>query len=259
MKYLFVASATSLLLLLSSCPVFAQDSITVVAPSSEAGEGLDLAAVGQLFKDSQNLEAFEKSLNDPQVGINNLDLDENGEVDFIRVVEQVADDTHLIVLQVQLAKDEFQDVATIEVEKSGDNQYNLQIRGDESIYGIDYYIVPADVYIYRWPIITGIYRPLYRPYRSVFYIGSYPHWYRPYRPVTVNVYRTRTVRLTGRASFTVTRTSRVKSVSKVHYTRRTSTTVTKRTRTTTRSAGRTTTVTRKSKTTVRTKRGGRRP
>jgi hypothetical protein len=252
-----VAQAMSLLLVLNIWPVFAQDNITVVSPSSEAAEGLDLAAVGQLFKDSQNLEAFERSLNDPEVGINNIDLDENGEVDFIRVVEQIADDTHLIVLQVQLAKDEFQDVATIEVEKSGDDKYNLQIRGDESIYGVDYYIVPADVHIYRWPIITAIYRPLYRPYRSVFYIGSYPRWYRPFRPVTVSVYRTRTVRITGRASFTVARTSRVKSVSKVHYTRRSSTTVTKRTRTTTRSAGRTTTVTRKSKTTVRTNRGRR--
>jgi hypothetical protein len=77
--------------------------------------------------------------------------------------------------------------------------------------------------------------------------------------VAVSVYRTRTVRLTGRTSFTVARTSRVKSVSKVHYTRRTSTTVTRRTRTTTRSAGKTTTVTRRSKTTVRTNRGGRRP
>jgi hypothetical protein len=258
MKYPFVTIGMSLFLLLNIWPVTAQDNITVAAPSSEAAEGLDLAAVGQLFKDSENLEAFERSLNDPQVGINNLDLDENGEVDFIRVVEQAADDTHLIVLQVQLAKDEFQDVATIEVEKSGDDQYNMQIRGDESIYGVNYYIVPADVHIHRWPIIIGIYRPLYRPYRSVFYVGSYPGWFRPYRPVTVSVYRARTVRLTGRTSFTVTRTSRVKSVSRVNYTRRTSTTVTKRTRTTTR-AGQTTTVTRKSKTTVRTSKGRRRP
>ncbi len=62
----------------------AQEEITVVAPTSEAAEGLDLKAVSELFKDSENLEEFEKALNDPEVGINNLDLDENGEVDFIR-------------------------------------------------------------------------------------------------------------------------------------------------------------------------------
>ena len=39
-------------------------------------------AVAELFKDSKDLEAFEKALNDSEVGINNLDLDEDGEVDF---------------------------------------------------------------------------------------------------------------------------------------------------------------------------------
>ncbi len=256
MKQRFVVSILLLLLPINYCPAFAQEKVTEMTPTSEAAGSLDLIAIGELFKNSEDLQAFEKALNNPDTGLNNLDLDENGEVDFIRVVEEVADDTHLIILQVPLGKDEFQDVATIEVEKSGDKLYNLQIRGDESIYGVDYYVAPADVSIYRWPIITAIYRPLYRPYRSVFYFGSYPQWHRPYRTVSMNVYRTRTVRLTGRTAFAVTRTSRVKSVSKVHYTRRTSTVVTKRARVTTRS----TTVTKGNKsTTVRTTRVKKRP
>jgi hypothetical protein len=256
MKQRFVVAILLLLLPVSYCPVLAQEKVALETPTSEAAEGLDLLAFGELFKDSEDLQAFEKAINNPEVGINNLDLDENGEVDFIRVVEEVADDTHLIILQVPIGKDDFQDVATIEIEKSGDQLYNLQIRGDESIYGVNYYVAPADVYVYRWPIITAIYRPLYRPYRSVFYFGSYPRWYRPYRPVNINVYRSRTVRLTGRTAFAVTRTSRVKSVSKVRYTRRSSTVVTKRARVTTRS----TTVTRGNKSaTVRTTRVRKRP
>lgn len=255
MKKRFVTSALSLLLLIGSLPAFAQDKAAVVA-TSEVAESLDLTAVAAIFKEAQSLEAFEKALNDPEVGVNNLDLDDNGEVDFIRVVEEVSGDTHLIILQVPLAKNEFQDVATIAVEKDGDNVYNLQLQGDEDIYGANFYVVPSDVNIYRWPIITTIYRPLYRPYRSAFYFGVYPRWYRPFRPVTVGVYRTRTVRLTGRTTFAVTRTSRVRTVGRVNYTRRSSATVTRKTRTTVRTPAGKTTVTRSRTTTVK---RGRRP
>ena len=193
------------------------------------------------FKDSESLETFEKALNDPEVGINNLDLDENGEVDFIRVVEQVTDDTHVIILQVQLAENEFQDVATIAVEKNG-NQYNMQVQGDEVIYGVDTYLAPTHVHIHTWPIITWLYRPHYRPYRSVYYFGVYPRWWRPYRPVKINVYRTRTVKFTTRTTFSVTKTSRVKSITKVNYKPRTSTLVTKTTKVKRTAGGKTTTV-----------------
>ena len=120
MKLRLVKSATLVFLLVGYCLVTAQDDVTVVAPTSEAAECLDLKAVSELFKDSKNLEEFEKAINDPEVGINNLDLDENGEGDYIRVVDEMADETHGIILQVPLAEHEFQDVATIEVEKTGD-------------------------------------------------------------------------------------------------------------------------------------------
>ncbi|MFQ6113843.1 MAG: hypothetical protein ACE5NG_07100, partial [bacterium] len=194
MKQQLVTTATLLLLVVSFCLGSAQEDVTIVAAASEAAEGLDLKAVSELFKDSENLEEFEKALNDPEAGINNLDLDQNGEVDFIRVVEEVADDTHVIILQVLLAENEFQDVATIEVEKTDNHSYNMQVHGNEVIYGVDYYVVPTYVHIHTWPIITWIYRPVHRPYRSVFHFGFYPRWWKPYRPVAINVYRARTVR-----------------------------------------------------------------
>lgn len=253
MKRYFTIAVMLGALLIGTCPVLAQDNVTKVSVTSEAAEGLDLLAVAELFKDAKDLAAFEKALNDPEVGVNNLDLDDNGDVDFIRVVEEVKDDTHVIILQVPLGKDEFQDVATIEVEKSGKDEYNLQIRGNEVIYGADYYVAPATVRIYSWPIISLLYAPVYRPYRSTFYFGFYPAWYRPFHPVATAVYRTRTVRYTTRATFTVTRTNRVKSVSRVHYTAHNSTRV-KRKTTVTHTKGKTT-VTRS--TTVR--KGKRRP
>lgn len=195
---------------------YAQD-VTVVESSSDAAEGLDLQAVAELFKDAKDLEEFEKSLNDPEVGINNLDLDDNGDVDFIRVLEEAAEDARVIVLQVALGEDEFQDVATIEVEKKGEEDYDMQVRGNEVIYGPDYYIAPVEVRVHPWPIFGWLYRPVYHPYRSAFHFGFYPNWWHPRRVVHVNVYRTRTVRFTTRATFHVAHVTRVTRVTKVNY------------------------------------------
>jgi len=223
-----------------SSSAFSQD-VTVVAPTAEAAEGLDLQAVAELFKDAKDLEEFEKSLNDPEVGINNLDLDDNGDVDFIRVMEEAADDAHVIVLQVPLGENELQDVATIDVEKNGEEDYNMQIRGNEVIYGVDYYIAPVQVHVHTWPIIPWIFRPVYHPYRSAFYFGVYPRWWHPWRPVAAHVYRTRTVRFTTRPTFHVTHTTRVTRVTKVNYHASSSTLVKKQTRVT-RGGDRTATV-----------------
>jgi hypothetical protein len=221
--------------------VFSQD-VTVAESSSDAADGLDLQAVAELFKDAKDLEEFEKSLNDPEIGVNNLDLDDNGEVDFIRVMEEASDDARVIVLQVPLGENEFQDVATIEVEKSGEEDYNMQIRGNEVIYGADYYIAPVQVHVHTWPIIPWMFRPVYHPYRSAFYFGFYPNWWHPWRPVHVNVYRTRTVRFTTRATFYVSHTTRVTRVTKVNYRASSSTLVRKQTRVTHGGHERTTTV-----------------
>jgi hypothetical protein len=228
MKERLAASAVLLAFLTAVGPVFAQEKITVSPSSSEAAEGLDLAAVGQLFKDSENIEAFEKALNDSALGVNNLDLDGNGMIDFIRVVEETAEGVHLIVLQVPVAEDEFQDVATIEVEKTGEDEYNMQVHGNDILYGPDYYVAVSDAHIHRWPIISLIYRPVYHPYRSLFYFRHTPLWWRPRALVAVHVYRGRYAKIAGRNAFSVVRTTRVKSVTRVHYVPRTSSVVIKR-------------------------------
>jgi len=157
-------------------------------------------------------------------------------------MEEASEDAHVIVLQVPLGENEFQDVATIEVEKNGEEDYNMQVRGNEVIYGADYYIAPAQVHVHTWPIVPWIFRPVYHPYRSAFYFGFYPRWWHPWRPVAVHVYHTRTVRYTTRATFHVTHTTRVTRVTKVNYHASSSTLVKKQTRVTHGGGDRTTTV-----------------
>ena len=233
----------------SFVPTASATAQTAKATGDDAAAGLDLAAVSEVFGESKDLEDFEKRLNDPDAGINNLDLDKNGDVDFIRVVEQGSDDARLVLLQAALGEDEFQDVATIEVEKSGPESYTMQLHGNEDLYGAEYYLVPT-VHVHLFPVITWMYRPAWRPYAPVWRFGVYPRGWRPWHPVGLTVYRARTMRLTTRASFSVSRTSRVTTVRKVHYTPRRSTLVYSKTTVTKRGGH----VTVKKSTTVRRRR-----
>lgn len=226
-KIIFVILTIATIIFVSFGSAFAK-KVTVKSTSSGVSEGLDLNAAAELLKEADNLELYEKLLNDPDTGINNLDLDEDEEVDYIRVEEAVADDTHFVVLQTQLAENEYQDVATIAIEKEDEDKYAMQIQGDPVIYGENYYIVPANVNIATWRVIRWIYRPAYRPYRSIFGWRNYPRWWRVRRPLTVNVYRTRTVKFVGRRNFVASKTVKVKTVRKVNYRPQTSTLVKKK-------------------------------
>jgi hypothetical protein len=224
---------TFAILALGLTSVMAQHNDTATAPHSEAAAGLDLYAVAELFKSSETLEGFEQSLNHSETGINNLDLDQNGEVDFIRVTEKTAGDTHLIILQTAVSESEFQDVATIAVERQSGEKYNLHIQGDATLYGADYYVVPADNNFGAWNVVRGIFRPNYRAYVSPYGYRSLPRWWGVRHPVALNVYRARTVAFAGRRNFIASKTVTVRTVNKVNYHPRAATVVNKKTTTTT--------------------------
>jgi len=101
---------------LFSLPAFSQaesDSTLLGLP----GDNLDLYAVLDLFQKSKTIEEFEKSLNLEKTAINNLDLDVDGKVDFIKVVTKNEGDDFTFILQVAVSKTETQDVAVILVTK----------------------------------------------------------------------------------------------------------------------------------------------
>ena len=81
------------------------------------GDNLDLFAVLDLFQKSPTIEDFEKSLNLEETGINNLDLDLDGKVDFIKVVTEQDGDDFTFILQVDVSEKEVQDVAVILISK----------------------------------------------------------------------------------------------------------------------------------------------
>lgn len=126
---------------LSNSPVKAQST---QQPDSLGlpGDNLNLYAVMQLFQRSETLEGFEKSLNAEDSKINNLDLNNDDKIDYIRVIDNVNNDVHNIVLQVPINEKENQDVATFIVEKNNKGGVDIQLIGDEDLYGKDYVVEP---------------------------------------------------------------------------------------------------------------------
>ena len=165
-------------MLTASAGVWAEETITVSAQSEDISQNLDLKAVATVFGQSADLEQFERSLNDYDSRINNLDLNGDGQVDYLRVIETGEGDKRLVVIQAVLAQDIYQDVASIMVEKDQAGQTVVQIVGDEYIYGTNYIIEP--VYLHVPVIYDYFWRPYYSYWVSPYYWGFWPTYWAPY-------------------------------------------------------------------------------
>ncbi|MBC7524118.1 MAG: hypothetical protein H7239_06745 [Flavobacterium sp.] len=165
----------------------AQQKTIVNATSSEISDNLDLRAVASLFGDSRDLNDFENRLNDPKTQISNLDLNNDNQVDYLRVIETIESNTHIIVIQSVLGRDKYQDVATIEVQRDKRNKVQVQVVGDNYIYGSNYIYEP--VYVNVPVIYNYFWTPRYTPYCSAFYWGYYPNNYYAWNPYPIFRYR----------------------------------------------------------------------
>ena len=201
-------------IILLSQPLFSQAAKDSTDLLGLPGDNLDLYAVLTLFQKSKTIEAFEKSLNDEKTGINNLDLNLDKKVDFIKVVTKKDGDAFTFILQVDVTKTETQDVALILVSKDKSDKVSIQAVGDEEIYGKDYVIepkgnssvtanpgytgenpvtvnVPATTVtvVQSAPIVQYVYSPAYVPYYPPYYYGYYPPWFGFATVMAVGIYR----------------------------------------------------------------------
>ena len=181
-------------------------NVQTIVPASE---GLDLKAVGELLREAKDAEEFEKLLNSRSTGINNLDLNEDGKVDYIKVTEYGDDKVRGFSLTTEVAPGDVQEIATIEVEKVSDNQAQMQIRGNEQIYGANHYY-HSSFGLMDFLILSYLFRP-HTFYASPWGYGSYPPWYSPYSPMPYQNYRNRTAHMTRGSTFRRTSSSRIKS------------------------------------------------
>lgn len=185
MKTKVAALLVAIMMTTTQC--MAQRQITVEAQNNDISNNLDLKAVATAFGESKNLEDFERRINDYDSGISNLDLNNDGQVDYLRVIEKNENNVHVVVIQAVLDEDVYQNVASIVVDK---NQYNdnttVQVIGDPYIYGSNYIIEPA--YIYTPSIFSFFWGADYYAWHSPYYWGYYPNYYHHQSPFELNIY-----------------------------------------------------------------------
>ena len=201
MKNIFL----TLTLLLVSLSGFSQNNGEPMALGLP-GDNLNLYAVLDIFQKSPTLEEFERDINDKSRNINNLDLNNDRNIDYLRVVSHQVSNTHTIVIQDIISPNETQDVAVIEVSKEPSGRVFIQIIGDEDLYGKNYIIEPSDLdrgtanpgyqagynnngyeNQYRpvndWLIVNFLFSPNYVVYRSPYAWGYYPVYWHPWAPI----------------------------------------------------------------------------
>ena len=218
------------------------------------GDNFSLEGALAMFKNAQSLEDFEKLLNEENNNVNNLDLNNDGDIDYITVADIQEKDTHVIVLSTFLSDTEKQDIATIGIEKTGNEEAQLQIIGDEDLYAentivepftvdekevkskgpnpSDLIVTQVIVNVWFWPSVRFFFFFFYVVWVSPYRWGFYPRWWKPWRPFRHKVFYTRCA--PHRVYYHRTPTHRVVVAHKVYKpTRKSSTLVVKNKRGTT--------------------------
>lgn len=218
------------------------------------GDNFSLHGALELFRKASSPEEFEKLLNTENNRVNNLDLNGDGEVDYVRVIGKMENDAHAFTLQVPVSETESQDIAVIELETTGKEFAIIQILGDEDIYGEQVIVEPKAegeeeedsgggpmvgrsyessirpvvvVNVWGWPCVRYVYAPTYRVWISPWRWAAYPTWWRPWRPLAWRAWHP--FRARHHVGFSVVRTHRVVHAHRIYApTRSVSVSVTQR-------------------------------
>ena len=185
-------------LMLGGIAVFGQRS-----QSEVPGDNFSLEGALELFKKSASPEEFERLLNSATAKVNNLDLNGDGDIDYIKVIDRNEGNVHAFILRAIVSETESQDVAVIELEKLSNGKAILQITGDADVYGIETIIEPTEevrinagtstartvVNVWAWPSVQYVYSPYYSSaWISPWGWSMRPVWWHTWRPVDYYVY-----------------------------------------------------------------------
>lgn len=161
-------------------------TVTVTSFNEDISFYLDLHAVAAAFAESNSVAEFEQLLNSSRYMINNLDLNHDGWIDYLRVIETRQGTYHVFLIQACLAPSVFQDVATLVAERQANLLY-VEVIGDRYLYGANYIVRP--VFVKRPPLWDIFGKPSYNPWSSPYYYGYWPMYYQKPKPIYLSHYQ----------------------------------------------------------------------
>ena len=157
-------------------------TVTVTTYNTDMSFDLDLHAVAAAYSEARSTREFEQLLNSSKYMINNLDLNRDGYVDYLRVIETRKGHYYAYLIQACLAPSVFQDVATLVAERRASTLY-VEVVGDSYLYGYNYVVRPTFV---KRPLMWDVYGYAnYTVWVSPYYYGAWPSYYT--RPKTVYI------------------------------------------------------------------------
>lgn len=154
------------------------------------------------FETSLSPEDFEKRINDPAGECHNLDLNRDGEIDYLRVEDLNNGSLHVLVIRAVLQISAEQDILRIELEQTGPEEVIVELVGDDDIFPEGLILEPGEdeshkskgpmpiwatypslvrANAWMWPVVRFMYAPVYRPYSSPWRWAYYPPVWRPRR------------------------------------------------------------------------------
>ena len=181
--------------------------VSVTPEVANLGDNLDLQALGELVKNSTSAQDIEDKLNQ-NGSINNLDLNNDGSVDYIKVTEYGSGNQRGFSFTVDVANGQTQEIATIEVAQ-GSNNAQMNIQGNQQLYGNNGYYQSS--YSLSDLMIMHYLFSYHRPYYSPYHYGYYPSYYHSYRSRPYSSYRSSVSRTTRTTTITRTSTPRTTS------------------------------------------------
>ena len=151
-----------------------QEPATTEVILKEYSKGLDLTATTELAKKAKDAADFERLLNTQAEAVNNIDLNDDGKVDYIKVTEYGSGEKRGFSLTTEIAPGKIQEIATIDIERQGEKA-TVQATGNPSIYGAGQYHHSSfgltDALLMGWLFSN-------RPnYSSPYGYGNYPQSY----------------------------------------------------------------------------------
>jgi len=174
-KLLFLLVCT---ILIVACSPNQQDQnysdMTSSSVNTDTSVNLDLQALMNLVKTSRDANEIERKLNQPY-GINNCDLDHDGKVDFLKVVEY-GNGSIVGYRFFDVLSSGDKQIAQIEINK---NNSNASMQGNPAYYGNNNYY-QSNFTLTDWIILSYMFSP-HTCYYSPYHYGYYGSYYSPYR------------------------------------------------------------------------------
>jgi len=179
MKRIFITVLAAAAIFFAGCDQNPHEQNNVTVQSNNAPPGFDVNKLAQLVKTSTDPQTLEKGINDPNNHINNLDLDKDGNIDYVKVIEP--DKNRLDVVD-DVSDADSVTIARIKIDPTANNTADLSVRGNPDYVGYNNYYHSSFSFT-DFLLLSYLMRP-HPYYMPMYHYGYYPSYYSRVRTVS---------------------------------------------------------------------------